>query len=99
MKMSKDQQSLKSTTKLLSKMDCDRLKAKLARLNSPTDLSSEQVQAKYKVVSNCSNSGKELQVKEELKQGERRRWRKRRSWRYMIRKSIFNLMNPIKFPT
>ena len=52
MMMSKDQQSLKSTTKLLSKMACDRLCAKLARLKCPAIISSGQVQAKYRVVEN-----------------------------------------------
>ena len=64
MMMSKDQQSLKSTTKLLSKMSCDRLCAKLARLKCPAIISSGQVQAKYRVVENWSNSGKELQLRE-----------------------------------
>ena len=72
--MSRDQQSLKSTTSLLSKMACERLYAKLARLNCPSPLSSVQVQAKYRVGSNCSNSGKELQVREE----EVVRWQKGR---------------------
>ena len=66
--MSKDQQSLKSTTKLLSKMSCDRLCAKLARLNCPAIIFSGQVQAKYRVVENWSNSGKELQVMEVLEE-------------------------------
>ena len=74
MMISKDQQSLKSTTKFLSKMSCDRLCTKLARLNCPAIISSGQVQAKYRVVENWSNSGKELHLREELEvQGERRR--------------------------